>query len=181
MFVNARLRAHSGDGCGTAESSQLHQLVHTEAILTEELLINVLGLLLPEDHKHHSLQSAMFFCFCFSFFKPNYTTMRWKCLPKIFNGLGHGGRCSATQTVLLSQVSCCGQRTCPGLSEDSPDSWCHQEADPKQSPHAQHPDGSRLLTQGKAEQDKKKKKKNSTRISRRVKLRQVAAEELLLY
>lgn len=61
MFVHARLRAHSGDGCGTAESSQLHQLVHTEAILTEELLINVLGLLLPEDHKHYSLQSAMFF------------------------------------------------------------------------------------------------------------------------
>lgn len=67
MFVHARLRAHSGDGCGTAESSQLHQLVHTEAILTEELLINVLGLLLPEDHKHNSLQSAMFFCFCFRF------------------------------------------------------------------------------------------------------------------
>lgn len=68
MFVDARLRAHSGDGSGTAESSQLHQLVHAEAILTEELLINVLGLLLPEDHKHISLQSAMFCFFCFSFF-----------------------------------------------------------------------------------------------------------------
>lgn len=43
--------SHSGDGCGAAESSQLHQLVHTEAILAEELLINVLGLLLSETHK----------------------------------------------------------------------------------------------------------------------------------
>lgn len=49
------MRSHSGDSCGAAESSQLHQLVHTEAILAEELLINVLGLLLPENHQQFAL------------------------------------------------------------------------------------------------------------------------------
>lgn len=49
--------SHPGDGCGTAESCQLHQLVHTEAILTEELLINVLGLLLPVERRQVSLDS----------------------------------------------------------------------------------------------------------------------------
>lgn len=54
--------SHPGDSCGTAESSQLHQLVHTEAILTEELLINVLGLLLPVEHQHISLESLHTVC-----------------------------------------------------------------------------------------------------------------------
>lgn len=76
MFVGAGLRSHSGDGCGTAESSQLHELVHAEAILAEELLINVLGLLLPEDHRHHSLQSAIFVVFASAYTAIcNYTSM----------------------------------------------------------------------------------------------------------
>lgn len=53
--------SHPGNGCSTAESSQLHQLVHAEAIFTEELLINVLGLLLPAQQSimfRQSLQSG---------------------------------------------------------------------------------------------------------------------------
>lgn len=45
------------DGCGTTESSQLHQLVHTEAVLTEELLVYFLGLLLPVEQLQFSLDT----------------------------------------------------------------------------------------------------------------------------
>jgi len=37
-----------GDGDGTAVSSQLHELVNTEGILREQLLVYVLGLRLTE-------------------------------------------------------------------------------------------------------------------------------------
>lgn len=50
---------HSGDSSGTAESCQLHQLIHAEAVLTEELLVNVLGLLLPERDKLFRLDQSM--------------------------------------------------------------------------------------------------------------------------
>ena len=43
---------------------------------------------------------------------------RYKTSPEIFDGLGHAGCCSATETVLLVVVSCSGQRACPRLSED---------------------------------------------------------------
>lgn len=69
---------------------------------------------------------------------------RFKILPKIFDGLGHGGRWSATETVFLVAVSCSGLWTCPSLCEDCCNSWSHQVADPKQSPHTQHSDGSKL-------------------------------------
>lgn len=38
--------AHLCDRCGTAESSELHELVHAEAIVREELFIDALGFLL---------------------------------------------------------------------------------------------------------------------------------------
>lgn len=41
--------SHSGNGGSTAEPGQLHQLVHAEGVLVEELLINLLGLLLPAE------------------------------------------------------------------------------------------------------------------------------------
>lgn len=70
---------------------------------------------------------------------------RIKVSPEVFDGLCHGGCCSATKTILLVCGSCGGQRTCPCLSEDRRSSRCHQEADPKHSPDTQHPDGSKLL------------------------------------
>lgn len=41
--------SHSGNGGSTAEPGQLHQLVHAEGVFIEELLINLLGLLLPAE------------------------------------------------------------------------------------------------------------------------------------
>lgn len=70
---------------------------------------------------------------------------RRKTSPEILDGLGHGGCWSATETVLLAVVSGSGQRTCPCLSENRPRG--HQEADPKQSPRPQHPEGAKLLDQ----------------------------------
>lgn len=38
---------HLGNGSGTAQPCQLHQLIHAELVLIEELLVDGLGLLLP--------------------------------------------------------------------------------------------------------------------------------------
>lgn len=38
---------HLGNGSGTAEPRQLHQLVHAELVLSKELLVDGVGLLLP--------------------------------------------------------------------------------------------------------------------------------------
>lgn len=46
---------HLCNGCGTAESSQFHQLVHTEAILAEQLFVYVLGLFLAVGQQRLSL------------------------------------------------------------------------------------------------------------------------------
>lgn len=47
------LKSHPGDGRGTAQAGQLHQLVHAEAVLGEQLLVDVLRLLLPVNHNHN--------------------------------------------------------------------------------------------------------------------------------
>jgi len=46
-------KSHPGDGSGTAQAGQLHQLVHAEAVLGEQLLVDVLRLLLPVNHNHN--------------------------------------------------------------------------------------------------------------------------------
>lgn len=38
-----------GNGCGTAQPSQLHKLVHAELVLVKQLLVHGLGLLLAEQ------------------------------------------------------------------------------------------------------------------------------------
>lgn len=56
---------HPCDGCGTAESSQFHQLVHAEAVLREELLVDVLRLLLPAQNLQLSVnQQTVCVCMC---------------------------------------------------------------------------------------------------------------------
>lgn len=56
---------HPCDGCGTAESSQFHQLVHAEAVLREELLVDVLRLLLPAQNLKLSVdQQTVCVCVC---------------------------------------------------------------------------------------------------------------------
>lgn len=94
--------SHSGDGGSTAEPGQLHQLVHAEAVLTEELLVNLLGLLLPAE------QSVT--CF-YALHMGQRLAWSRQGLPQISDGVGHGGCRSATPTLLLVVVSRSAQLT----------------------------------------------------------------------
>lgn len=97
--------SHSGNGGSTAEPGQLHQLVHTEGVFIEELLINLLGLLLPAEQSVTCQDSLYSLHLEF--------TLAWtkQGLPQIFDGLGHGGCRPATHTPLLVVFSCSAQLT----------------------------------------------------------------------
>lgn len=47
-----------GNGCGTAQPSQLHKLVHAELVLVKQLLVHGLGLLLAEQTRRLSAEAS---------------------------------------------------------------------------------------------------------------------------
>lgn len=51
--ITCFLYAHLGNGGGTAQPRQLHQLIHAELVLREELLVDGLGLVLPGEGGWH--------------------------------------------------------------------------------------------------------------------------------
>lgn len=184
LFLDARVRSHSGDGCGATESSQLHQLVHAEAVLAEELLINVLGFLLPDDRQKKKEKNFIYPAVGNSFFRlrvylghlSNSNMICFHLYPRYLIVLAMVDADLLRKQSFLLRLAAADSGHVPVWARASP------TLDVTRTPIP-----NRVLTLNiqmdpdcwhKAEVIKAKTLRG---LSRRVKVRQVAAKELLLY